>query len=120
MKRETKIIPAGTIIAIIAIFVAIAIPAYTRLQQRAKFAEANTNLGAIKTAIEGYRAKNGRYPDKIEDIFQDIGFTPQGRLRYKYSYRFMPPDSYVITATDKKSGRVYTLTKGDSTPKLQR
>jgi uncharacterized RDD family membrane protein YckC/Tfp pilus assembly major pilin PilA len=56
------------IIFLVAILAAIAIPAYTEYQHRAKVTEAVSLLAALKTPTEEYIAANGQFPPSVESI----------------------------------------------------
>lgn len=130
-------------VAIVAILVGIAIPSYTRFQQRAKFAEANTNMGAIKTAEEGYKAENDAYRDCLlsprastalnatafawadlgtagTNAFADVGYAPQGSVRFNYEVTGSTANAFTATANcdldDDNVLRVYTLTQTGGKP----
>lgn len=109
-QRGFSLIELMIVVAIMAILAAIAIPSFMRFQMKAKTSEATTNLGAIRTCEEAYRAENDVYwtctaspplggtdakPDAWEDAgaltgeasdtsFQNIGFAPDGPPRYMY------------------------------------
>ncbi len=90
------------VVAIMAILAAIAIPTYLSFQMKAREAEARTNLAAIKTCEESYKAENDAYvdcgatpvavPGSTPDAwagggiadFTAIGFNPAGAVRYQY------------------------------------
>ena len=103
------------VVAIVAILAAIAIPSYLRFQSKAKTAEATNNLGAIRAAEETYRAENDEYwpcaaspaaggndatPDPWVDAggFTDIGFVPDGDVRYQYEVLNVTATTYVAEA----------------------
>lgn len=65
-----------TVIAVVGVLAAIAIPNFIRFQSRSKQAEAKMNLRSIYVASE---ANPG-------GTFQDIGFAPEPRRRYSYFY----------------------------------
>jgi len=113
MKRQGgfSLVELMIVVAIMAILAAIAIPSFMRFSMRAKTAEATSNLAAIRTAEESYRAENDTYatctaspavmsgagastPRAWNDTgaapnnFTTIGFSPDGNVRY--SYRVIP------------------------------
>jgi len=71
------------VVAIIGILAAIAIPNFLRFQAKSKQAEAKTNLGAIGTTAESYRAERDAY---VVSAVSDLGWAPQGTPRYNYFY----------------------------------
>jgi type IV pilus assembly protein PilA len=54
------------VVAIIGILAAIAIPNFIRYQLRSKTSEAKTNIGAIKTNMETFRAGYDLYPTLVQ------------------------------------------------------
>jgi type IV pilus assembly protein PilA len=76
------------VVAIIGILAAIAIPNFVKFQCRSKQSEAKTNLKAMFTAQESYRAEYDSYI--VLTVAQaaatnPIGFTPKGqKIRYQY------------------------------------
>ena len=130
------------VVAIIAILAAIAIPNYLRYAMKSKTAEATTNLGAIRTGETAYYAENDVYkscratpdaggtdvtPDEwglpvdVTGVleFADIGFEPDGWVRYQYfaSDDGGTPATFTATATgdlDEKLPRaVYKIDSAD-------
>jgi type IV pilus assembly protein PilA len=101
------------VVAIIGILAAIAIPNFLRYQLKAKTAEAKTNIGAMKTSQESYKAENDFYADCIAnpaavnaqgtkqpwvappagggDGWGEIGYAPASDVFYVYE---------VLTAQD--------------------
>lgn len=65
------------VISIIAILAATLIPNFIGFDAEAKLASTKTNLNTIRTRIALFRAKEGRYPTKIEDLletnYNDLG-----------------------------------------------
>ena len=103
LRKRSKgftLIELMIVVAIIAILAAIAIPQYKKFQQKARAAEAKTNLGAIATCEETYKAENDKYlacaktPSNTPTSkttfgtpsagFDTIGFEPTGAIRYAY------------------------------------
>ena len=109
------------VVAIMAILAAIAIPSFMRFSLKAKTSEATTNLAAIRTTEESYRAENDTYLDQglaggtpagggadatttlwnAADLasFEDIGFAPDGPTRYRYEVTLAGLTAYTATAT---------------------
>ena len=94
------------VVAIMAILAAIAIPSFIRFQMRAKSSESSNNLGAIRTCEVSWEAENDAYiacagapgaapngdtreawvpADAGEIAFENIGFEPEGPVRYRYT-----------------------------------
>jgi len=93
MQRDKEkgftLIELMIVVAILGILAAIAIPNFMRFQAKSRQSEAKTNLGAIGTTAESYRAENDSYtltPAAAEVSFNDLGWAPQGTARYAYGY----------------------------------
>ena len=101
-QKGFTLIELMIVIAIIGILAAVAIPNYLNYTRKAKTAEAKTNLAAIRTCEEAYRAENERYmacgaspasiPQRTKVAWTDpsgnftaIGFRPSGKVYYSYS-----------------------------------
>lgn len=122
MKRERgfSLVELMIVVAIMAILAAIAIPSFLRFSQKAKTAEATTNLAAIRTCEESYRSEEDTYwtcgpnpvawalgssmPKAWEVVagWDDIGFQPDGLVRYQYEVAggtaLVPSSVYTVTA----------------------
>ncbi len=81
------------VVAIIGILAAIAIPNFLRFQAKSKQTEAKTNLGAIGTTAEAFRAEFDTYIAS----WTQLGWTPQGTQRYDYGYNLS--SLYTVTST---------------------
>ena len=71
------------VVAIIAILVAISIPAYEDYKERARVYQAVTDIGAMSVIIEGYYQDNRYYPEGLADIGQADKLDPWGKP-YEY------------------------------------
>jgi type IV pilus assembly protein PilA len=89
-EKGFTLIELMIVVAILGILAAIAIPNFMRFQAKSRQSEAKTNLGAIGTTAESYRAENDSYalrPDGVTLVdFNDLGWAPQGTARYAYGY----------------------------------
>ena len=81
-KKGFTLIELMIVVAIIGVLAAIAIPNFLRYQAKSKQSEAKTNLGAIGTTAEAYRAEHDTY----ETNFSGLGWQPQGTCRYEYFF----------------------------------
>ena len=81
-KKGFTLIELMIVVAIIGILAAIAIPNFLRFQAKSKQAEAKTNLGAIGTTAEAFRAEYDTY---LTTLLQ-LGWKEQGNCRYVYYY----------------------------------
>lgn len=133
------------VVAIIAILAAIAIPNYLRFAMKSKTAEATTNLGAIRTCEEAYYAEEDTYIDCAPNPagggddstpdpwdlpaagFDNIGFEPEGDVRYMYEVEtpsvlaLTVDTTFTATATgnldEKDDLAVYSVDTEDRYPK---
>ena len=92
-QKGFTLIELMIVVAIIGILAAIAIPNFMRFQAKSKQSEAKSNLGAIGTTAEAYRAEHESY----FTTFGSLGWVPVGNLRYTYFYS---------AATDKTDNTV--------------
>ena len=125
MRKNNKgftLIELMIVVAIIGILAAVAIPNFLRYQLKAKTSEAKTNLKAIATSEEAYKAERDGYvsvvatplnggPTKIPWVitvgvltgngggagtFEDLGFRPAGDVYYTYAAAIGPDTSTTI------------------------
>jgi type IV pilus assembly protein PilA len=128
IRRGTKgftLIELMIVVAIIGILAAIAVPNFLRYQAKSRQAEAKSNLGAIYTALEAFRAEYGSYTTDLAVM----GWFPAGTPRYNYGFDTDNHDPAGILAfggsgasagrhsTDLLPGVVATnMVKNDGTP----
>ena len=104
-KRGFTLIELMIVVAIIGILAAIAIPNFLRFQLRARSSEGKTNIGALRTAQESFRAEFGSYRSAnavptgtvsaTKQVFSDTddskggytatGWEPEGRVFFSYA-----------------------------------
>ncbi len=100
-QKGFTLIELMIVVAIIGILAAIAIPNFRNYQMKAKTAEAKTNIGAIRTSQEAYKAENDVYivcaPNANAGLlgtkvawvtnaaYTAIGYAPAGNVYYAYS-----------------------------------
>ncbi|NCN41593.1 prepilin-type N-terminal cleavage/methylation domain-containing protein [bacterium] len=77
-----SLIELMVVVGIIGILAAIAVPNFQRFQMKARQSEAKANLAGLYTAQKAFYAEWSRY---FAD-FRDIGFSPEGRLRYRIGF----------------------------------
>ena len=116
-ERGFTLIELMIVVAILGILAAIAIPNFMRFQAKSRQSEAKTNLGAIGTTAESYRAENDSYtlePDGVTPVtFNDLGWAPQGTARYAYGYNGDVIDTTAAGGFDPESTAVdLTATPG--------
>jgi type IV pilus assembly protein PilA len=100
-RRKTEKAAAFTllemmvVLVIIGILATVALGNYLSFQCRSKQAEAKTNLGAIFTSQEAYRAEYDRYSNSLGEI----GWESRGTTRYIYSATATGATSFTGQAT---------------------
>jgi type IV pilus assembly protein PilA len=99
-KGGFTLIELMIVVAIIGILAAIAIPNFLKFQLKAKTSEGKTNLAAIRTAEESYRAEFGVYvpaavqpaavspgvkvPFNVTPAYALLGWQPEGNVYFNY------------------------------------
>lgn len=82
-EKGFTLIELMIVVAILGILAAIAIPNFMRFQAKSRQSEVKTNLGAIGTTAEAFRAENDTYVA----TWNQLGWAPQGaNIRYDYGY----------------------------------
>ena len=68
MRRGFTLLELLIVISIIAILAAAIIPNFVGFDAEAKVTTTQTNLSTLRTRVTLYRAKEGEYPEKLEDL----------------------------------------------------
>ena len=132
-------------VAIVAIIAAVALPNYYDLSRNSRVAEATTNLNAIRTGEESYRAEYDEYKScdaypgvagtapPVEGTlweegnadFRAIGFAADGKVRYQYKVVTSSPPTFAVSAlgdldSDGKTCAYVIDTQSGTYPKAER
>ncbi|MBF2035495.1 MAG: type IV pilin-like G/H family protein [Leptolyngbyaceae cyanobacterium T60_A2020_046] len=80
------------VIIIIGILAAIALPSFLNQANRAKEAEANTNVGSVNRAQQAFRLENDTFADRLDKL--DVGIDDDTDY-----YNYKVDDAVPVTAT---------------------
>ncbi len=67
-KKGFTLVELMVVVAILGILVAVAIPVYNNVTDKAAAETCNANIRILKSAAEQYKIVHNEYPDAIEDI----------------------------------------------------
>ena len=84
-ERGFTLIEIFIAVAVVAILVAIALPAYKQYVARAKSAVAKADIARINIAVERAYTDSGNYPQTLADIHLDTKLDPWGRPYVYYN-----------------------------------
>lgn len=108
------------VLIIIGILATLAIPQFQSMAEKARKAEALTNLSAIYTAQQVYRLENGNYADVVADgatitfVMGNLGITIQQRY-FKYGTSSAAPGLATATRLTEAEGTATAGLQGDVT-----
>lgn len=111
MKRKAfTLLELLMVISIIAILAATIIPNFIGFDSEARLAATKTNLSTIRTRISLFRTKEGRYPERLEELLE-ITYNDMGVERPYL-------DSLPLEFISAKEGRadIETISSKDTLP----
>ncbi len=110
MKQGFTLLELLIVISIIAILAAAIIPNFVGFDAEARLAATKTNLTTLRTRVSLFRTKEGRYPERLEELLE-VTFNDMG---VEKPYLDMIP---VENVSDKKGNAdVDNLTSDDFVP----
>jgi len=83
LARGFTLVEVMIAVAIVGVLSAIAIPAYSDYQERARVYQATTDIASMSVHIEHYFQENRIYPDTLADVKLDGKMDPWGKP-YRY------------------------------------
>lgn len=108
-KRGFTLIEILIVITIIAILATTIIPNFIGFDVEARISATQTNLNSIRTRITLFRAKEGRYPETMEELLT-VQYDDMG-IKRPYLDR-IPPE----LISSKKGNNITEDTTSDGTP----
>ncbi len=115
LKKGFTLLEVLIVVIIIGILVAIALPQYTTTLEKAKSAEAATNIGTLRTAIDRYWYQNSSTDPANTDITKLDIDNPNSVTNRLYDYAISANSSdattrtYTVTATRTAGSNTYTV-----------
>lgn len=100
MKRGFTLIELLIVISIIAILAATIIPNFIGFDVEARVAATKTNLDAVRTRVAIFRAKEGRYPDSLQELLTTVYYD----MGVKKSYLSQIPPEMI---SDKRGNNQF-------------
>ncbi|PIE02513.1 MAG: hypothetical protein CSA81_06785 [Acidobacteria bacterium] len=111
--RGFSLIEIMTVIAIIAILAAVALPIYSKQRCKAQMAEVPNCLSDVAMRMENYRSNHGSYPNSSSGIPGVLNFTNANCGDYYQIDVFANNTYYYIQATDNQKKLPCSSTTGD-------
>jgi len=111
-KKGFTLLEVLIVVIIIGILASIALPQYIATIEKSKSAEAATNVGSIRAALDRYWYQNGAITTTISDLDID---NPNNVVNKLYSYAVTDDGTtattraYTVTATRTSGGNTYTV-----------
>jgi prepilin-type N-terminal cleavage/methylation domain-containing protein len=90
-------------VVIIGVLTAFSVPAYTKMQEKARFVTVQTQLRSTVELVEAYRAKYGEYPKT--QLWSYQGSDPNGSNRNSYIPGLVPEYIQELPIAPNKDGQ---------------
>jgi len=112
-KRGFSLIELMSVIAIIAVLSAIALPLYTKSKCKAHTGEVPSCLSDVALRMENYRSNHGHYPITAGAIPPDLNLTTANCGEYYIIQVWANNTEYYIEATDTQKKLPCSSVAGD-------
>jgi prepilin-type N-terminal cleavage/methylation domain-containing protein len=115
LKRGFTLVELVFVLGLIAIMLAITLPAFKGMNDETSLAKVNVELAVLKTALETYYAQNGSYPSAA-DGYQDVLISQTKLINMYYRdpftkelYRYVRPEEKTYLLFSPGMNRQYEI-----------